>query len=75
MVINSFLMDDYVVLFFVNLNLLWSYSFVVLCNQFFNFIFDFGKWKKLKWREKICVFDILFIFFQRFIYELKNSEV
>lgn len=35
----------------------------------------YGKWKKSKWREKIRVSDILFIFLQRSIYELKNSEV
>lgn len=34
-----------------------------------------GSRKKSKWREKIRVSDILFIFLQRSIYELKNSEV
>lgn len=43
--------------------------------SFLTLTFDLGKWKKSKWREKIRVSDILFIFLQRSIYELKNSEV
>lgn len=43
--------------------------------SFLTLPFDLGKWKKSKWREKIRVSDILFIFLQRSIYELKNSEV
>lgn len=68
-------MDDHVAPLSVNPNLPWSYSSAALCNQFPNLTFDLGKWKKSKWREKIRVSDILFIFLQRSIYELKNSEV
>lgn len=68
-------MDDHVAPLSVNPNLLWSYSSAALRNQFPNLTFDLGKWEKSKWREKIRVSDILFIFLQRSIYELKNSEV